>query len=272
MANILYIEDSQSIPSIKIDIDTNPAPTGYTASTNPTVDFDKYSFRIIDDGLLVLSEVRTAIESEYTSITWTTGTTEQKEIWSKWGVATISERDEVHTSSEQKNNAKLLYSDVEGDESSKKIESFADSFVASEPTEVGKCFDTVGAIIIDKDLNINSIHSTSSGTYARLAFQTLCLNPTDYGKTKVEMQINVDYLTDSSVTGRVEIFDYTDFISIANTEYDLPDVSVWSYEESLYYDLTSYANKSLSLRFKRLTGTGNNKVYVEAVNFRFRLT
>ena len=104
----LYIENGESIPAIKIVADGDSAPEGYTLSSNASIDWDKHSNQIINSDLLTASEVRDEILSHYNSVTWASGSEDQKSCWSKWFVASQGEIDAKHSSKKQADNAEVL--------------------------------------------------------------------------------------------------------------------------------------------------------------------
>lgn len=105
MAWNIYIEDAEAIPAIAVD---TSAPAGFSVSTNPTIDWDRYAPKIVDNSILTMSEIRTEIAAEYASVTWGSGSAAQQAVWSKWFVATKAERDTVHTAAQQEANANEL--------------------------------------------------------------------------------------------------------------------------------------------------------------------
>jgi len=104
----LYIENGESIPAIKIIVIGDLEPSGYTISNNVSVDWDKHSRHIINSDILTVTQIREEILSDYNSIGWGSGNSEQKEIWCKWFVASESERNTIQSSNTQESNADML--------------------------------------------------------------------------------------------------------------------------------------------------------------------
>lgn len=128
-----------------------------------------------------------------------------------------------------------------------------------------------GIKYIEMDYALDAIYSTTSGP-SRLAFQIISPKLDNYAYSQLEVCLVVDYFTEGSVTGQVDLFDYTTFEAITGTQYALPNVTVWTTEQSPFYDITDRQGKSLSMRFERLTGQGNNKVSVEGAKLIFKLS
>jgi len=104
----LYIENGESIPAIKIVVVGGLAPSGYTLSSDTSLDWDKYSNYLINSDILTVSQIREEILSDYNTIGWGSGNADQKEIWCKWFVASESERNTIHSSDTQETNADVL--------------------------------------------------------------------------------------------------------------------------------------------------------------------
>lgn len=156
----------------------------------------------------------------------------------------------------------------------------SDSVPTVCPVDAGHTVDTSqtyseGEVVVEylvKDYGLDAIYSTSSGAYSRLAFQVVCPDPADYEYTNIEASINIDYYTDSGVTGFLELYNYTNLSSISGSQQNVPNVTVWSNFKSDFFDVSGNEGKSLSLRFARDAGTGNSKVYVEAASIIFRMS
>ncbi|MCH8170015.1 MAG: hypothetical protein IIB07_02635 [Bacteroidetes bacterium] len=58
--------------------------------------------------VITVDGIRVEIQSDHDSITWGSGTAAQKEVWSKWFVASKTNRDTVHTEAQQN----TLYRDL----------------------------------------------------------------------------------------------------------------------------------------------------------------
>ena len=79
-------------------------PNGY-ADISSIILFDKYGLSAAN-----VSVVRTAIDTLFQATTFSALSTLEKEVVSKWFLATITDRNSVHTASEQKENAQILVS------------------------------------------------------------------------------------------------------------------------------------------------------------------
>jgi len=134
----IYLKNGESVnPAIKLD--TSP-PSGYTISSNPTVDWDLNADHIIGNKLASTKVVREEIQNEYDSITWASGTAAQKEIWSRWFVATKAQRDGLpHTAAEQKDFFKILAERLVMNDLEDFKQAKADQNSTSEPTTVDDC-------------------------------------------------------------------------------------------------------------------------------------
>ncbi|CAG7581580.1 MAG: hypothetical protein SLAVMIC_00912 [uncultured marine phage] len=104
----LYIEDNESIPALIVTLDGESAPNGYTLSSNISIDWDKYSNHLINSDVLTATEIRDEILSNYNSVTWDSGDINQRSVWSKWFVASQSERNLIHSSDDQDDNLDIL--------------------------------------------------------------------------------------------------------------------------------------------------------------------
>jgi len=253
----IYLEDGQTKPAIKLD---TTKPAGYSLSSNPTLDWDRYARRLVLSEKISVAGIRTELTNEYTSVTWAAGSEDQKIIWSKWGVATLTERNTILSADDQKKLLRevvLLELDVEN---KTHATSKANSLQTLTPQQIA------GAKVSQikfSDFASGAIYTTTSSGFASLPIQIMVPKSIDVHPGKVAKgKIVVDYYLDNGVTGEVELQNYTDLVSMAGTTFTLSTNGAWSYAVSNKFTLTE--RKSYRIRSRRVTGNGNNKVYIEA--------
>ena len=150
----IYLEDSEPLPAVKID--TSP-PEGFTISANPTLDWDKHSTYLVGDLITTAKVIRDEIQNEYDSITWGSGSNDQKNVWSKWFVATKAERDTRHNATKQKDNFKSLALLLNKNNENNYAQKKANTFSTSEPSVI----DTE---VTDEDINVGHV-TCKTGSY-----------------------------------------------------------------------------------------------------------
>ena len=76
-------------------------------------------------------------------------------------------------------------------------------------------------------------------------------------------QLAITYSLDTGAEGEFEIYNYTDEVIVANSQFTVTDDSGnWFYERGPLVVITE--GKDYRIRGSRTVGTGNNKVYLEA--------
>lgn len=85
----IYLEDLAGGRAVKID---TTEPSGFTISSDPTIDWDKYSLHLVFSEMLTVEDIRIEIQIEHDTIAWASGSDAQRLVWAKWGVDTATNR------------------------------------------------------------------------------------------------------------------------------------------------------------------------------------
>jgi len=157
----LIIPDLSGAASFKAEAS---ASAGYTDISSPE-NWDTYW------GYTNLNvyTTRDEIDILYQADVWANFTASEKNIFSKWFVASTTERDSVHTAQEQEDNAKICSITVLSLSSDKNITTLTDLIKSAEPSDVSESLssslvkdniDTVDPVIGDDDTKDYSPFST----------------------------------------------------------------------------------------------------------------
>ena len=155
----IYLEDDENGDAIEI---ATSAPSGFTISDAPTIDWDKYAERLLQVGTTTAKIIRDGIAADLISVTWASGTDEQKDIWSNWHVASKSQRDEQHTADEQKDSFKALVHRLILNKDDEFAQAKADELSTFEPAVTdGKIEEMDGGIVktmiwLEEDIGITT--------------------------------------------------------------------------------------------------------------------
>ena len=63
----IYLKDGETRPDVALG---TSAPSGYTISANPTIDWNKYAEYLINDQQIKAKVIRDELAAELVSITW----------------------------------------------------------------------------------------------------------------------------------------------------------------------------------------------------------
>lgn len=256
----IYLKDGEPVnPAIALG--TSP-PSGYTISPDPTLDWDVHAEILIAEQETTATIIRDAIAIEYTSITWASGSAEQKIIWSKWFVATISERDEEHDATEQNEFYKILTQRINLNVDDESAQGQADLLSDKEPGEIDDKFGDKGLTKLI-DFSYPTIYSTTQSGFAAVPIQVVVPFTDDVhaGKT-VKAKLAIDHYLESGVDAEFELYNYTDLESVTGSQFSTIEELAWLY--AIGPCVVVEEGKSYRLRMRRTAGSGNNAVLIEA--------
>lgn len=255
----IYLKNGETNPAIAVG---TSAPSGYTISPNPTIDWDKYAEFLIGDQQTTAIVIRDALASEYASITWDSGSDEQKNIWSKWFVATVLERDSEHDASEQNAFYKELAQRVNLNVADEFAQGQANLLSNKEPSEVDERSGDKGLIKLI-DFGYSNIYSSTQGSFVSVPIQCMVPRTDDVHPGKiVKAKLAIDYYLQSGVDGEFELYNYTDLESIVDSQFSFTDELAWLYGIGPCMEVEE--GKSYRLRIKRIAGSGNKAVLIES--------
>lgn len=129
----IYLEDLVGGDAVKVG---TVEPSEFTISSDPTVDWDKYAFRLVFNDVIGGEVVWAEIKNEYDTITFASGSAAQKSVWSRWAVATQAERDSIDSVAVQEFNAKQIHRILTASADNTVKSNFVDNITTSEPDEV----------------------------------------------------------------------------------------------------------------------------------------
>lgn len=119
--------------------------------------------------------------------------------------------------------------------------------------------------IIALDFGVDGIYGHTGTAYVSIPLQTMIPILADMDNySSVEGKIVLDYETEGAATMDAELFNYTDLLSIAGSEFSLPN-QTWGHGSSGWFDLAAALGKAVRVRTKRVGGTGGNNVKVEGM-------
>lgn len=121
----------------------------------------------------------------------------------------------------------------------------------------------IGAIIVPNDYSFSSIITTTSISFGRITKQIIIPSMSLYGKTKIEGCFSFSYETELDSIGEVEMFNYTDFVAIENSNETCPNIAGFGPFETGWIDITALEGKAISMSMRRKTGSGQNAFKIE---------
>jgi len=131
----------------------------------------------------------------------------------------------------------------------------------------------VGEVLDRVDLGITTILGTTSNSMARVGVQIIVPSLTHYpGRTKIECKISADVECEGAATGAMDLYDYTAAAAIPNTEEAVTGGAWHNHLSANWFNLTSYQGKSISIRMKRVGGTGSNNIKIEGAAIIFKIS
>jgi len=239
----LYIENGEDIPAIIIQPDASEAPANSTEGTTVT-NFFKYG---IANGLTKNQVLEYSIS-----------------LIADWATHDQAEKDLIIAFIESNQFTASVTTEIRDSISAPYLgfKIFNTTYGSSEWWK-GVKWASIEENIIMLSSGTNGIYAHSNTSMTQLAFNVCVpsINSVNPNATKVFAKIVADYETDGDSTGAADLFCYTDYIAVANSEYNIPN-QLWRVVESPdWIEVTE--KKTYRLRTKRVGGVGSDDINVE---------
>lgn len=112
------------------------------------------------------------------------------------------------------------------------------------------------------DFSLGAIYSTTSSGFASIPAQVLVPELADIGGgTAIKCKLAIDCFLDTGVEGEFELYNYTDSLSVADSQFTVNSNGAWLYIIGPEVEITP--GKVYRIRSRRAAGSGNDKVYIE---------